>query len=51
MHSIWHGIKRSWHSIEGDFEIVGVERMSVTKQISSMHRVNGEDEREWMVHY
>ena len=26
------GIKRSWHSTEGDFAIVGVERVSVTNR-------------------
>ena len=36
-------IKRSWHSTEGGSVIVGVERVSVTKQIFSMHRVNGEE--------
>ena len=35
------GIKRSWHSTERGSKIVGVERVSVTKQITSMHRVNG----------
>ena len=30
MHSIWHGIKRSWPSTEGGSVIVGVERVSVT---------------------
>ena len=29
MHSIWHGIKRSWHFTEGGSVIVGVERVSV----------------------
>ena len=28
--SIWHRIKRSWHSIEGAYVIVGVERVSFT---------------------
>ena len=30
MHSIWHGIKRSWFSTEGVSVIVGVEIVSVT---------------------
>ena len=33
-------IKRSWHSTEGGSDVVGVERVSVTKQILSMLRVN-----------
>ena len=37
------GIKRSLHSTEGGAEIVGVEKVRVTKQIPSMHRVNGEE--------
>ena len=31
-------IKRSWHSTKGGSEIVSVKRVSVTKQIPSMHR-------------
>ena len=27
MHSIWHEIKRSWHSTEGGSVMVGVERV------------------------
>ena len=30
MHSIWQGIKRSWHSMEGGSVTVGVEKVSVT---------------------
>ena len=37
------GTKISWHSSEGRSEIVGVERVSITIQIPSMHRVNGEE--------
>ena len=33
-------IKRSWHSTKDGSEIVGVESVSVTKWIPSMHRVN-----------
>ena len=42
MHSIWHGIKRSWHSIEGGSVIVGVESVSHI-QTTSMHRINEDD--------
>ena len=35
------GIKRYWNSTEGGSKLLGVERVSVTKQIPSMHRVNG----------
>ena len=28
----------SWHSTEGGYVIVGVERVSVTEQITSMHK-------------
>ena len=30
MHSIWHGIKISWHSTKGGSVLVGVEKVSVT---------------------
>ena len=35
--TIWHGIKISRHFNEGGSVIVGVERMSVTEQITNLH--------------
>ena len=55
MQSIWHGIKRSWHSTEGNSIVVGVERVSVTCRYPAC-TVKNEDEnmramtkRKWMI--